>query len=330
MEFTKLNLHHEDVVHDIAFDYYGNRFATCSSDKKIKVWDLNEDSGEWYCSDISGAHLDSVWRLSWAHPEFGQIIASCSEDKAIHIWEEQDVVNRMDIGSRWQRKAQLTESKKPVTDVKFAPRHLGLKLASASGDGMVRVYEASDVFSLNFWPLQSSFQAELTTGREYESEHGLTCLAWNDCQFEPSKIAVGGHSKRVTVWTCDAGGKWSMELTLDAHTEAVHDVAWAPAMGRSYHLIATAGREKSFKIHALARKEGGVLEYVAGSSKTIQTSAEVWRVSWNATGTVLATSSEDGVMGLWRKDFSGQWINIQQVESGSEPTRAFYPSNNNS
>ncbi len=28
---------HEDYIHDIAFDYYGKRLATCSSDQSIKV-----------------------------------------------------------------------------------------------------------------------------------------------------------------------------------------------------------------------------------------------------------------------------------------------------
>jgi hypothetical protein len=65
-------------------------------------------------------------------------------------------VNGLDAQSRgrWLKKTQLTDSKKSVNDVKFAPRHLGLKLASASGDGMVRIYEANDVFSLNYWPMQ--------------------------------------------------------------------------------------------------------------------------------------------------------------------------------
>lgn len=31
------------------------------------------------------------------------------------------------------------------------------------------------------------------------SEHGLTCMSWNDCPFEPAKIAVGGYSKRAVV-----------------------------------------------------------------------------------------------------------------------------------
>ncbi len=31
------------------------------------------------------------------------------------------------------------------------------------------------------------------------SEHGLTCISWNDCPFEPAKLAVGGYSKRAVV-----------------------------------------------------------------------------------------------------------------------------------
>lgn len=31
---------HGDMVHDAAFDYYGKRLATCSSDRSIKVFDV--------------------------------------------------------------------------------------------------------------------------------------------------------------------------------------------------------------------------------------------------------------------------------------------------
>jgi nucleoporin SEH1 len=158
MEFTKLSPH-DDVVHDISFDFYGRRLATCASDKRIKVWDLVDETGEWTCYDIPRAHNDSIWRLSWAHPEFGQLIASCSEDKSICIWEEQESVTHLktEQRDRWQRKVQLSDSKKSVNDVKFAPRHLGLKVAAASADGTVRIYEATDVFSLNYWQLQVKF-----------------------------------------------------------------------------------------------------------------------------------------------------------------------------
>ena len=161
MEFDEL-APHDDVIHDISFDFYGRRFATCASDKRIKVWDSVEASGKWSCSDIPRAHNDSIWRLSWAHPEFGQLIASCSEDKSICIWEEQESVTYLKVEQRdrWQKKIQLSDSKKSVNDVKFAPRHLGLKIAAASADGTVRIYEATDVFSLNYWQLQVIFSSD--------------------------------------------------------------------------------------------------------------------------------------------------------------------------
>lgn len=28
---------HKDVIHDVIFDYYGRRMATCSSDQTVKV-----------------------------------------------------------------------------------------------------------------------------------------------------------------------------------------------------------------------------------------------------------------------------------------------------
>ena len=63
MEFTKFS-QHADVVHDISFDFYGRRLETCASDKRIKVWDLVDETGEWTCYNIQRAHNDSIDRKS--------------------------------------------------------------------------------------------------------------------------------------------------------------------------------------------------------------------------------------------------------------------------
>lgn len=161
------------------------------------------------------------------------------------------------------------------------------------------------------------------TSTSGHSEHGSTCLAWNDCVFEPPKIAVGGYSKRVSIWTFDSSdgssGKWRQECDLlgDRADQqgVIQDVAWAPAMGRSYHLIALASRENHFKvyipfttkkyitntlychyccidlstlnhpqIHTLTRGSDGSLTYA--STHTEPTLSPIWRVTWNATGTI--------------------------------------------
>jgi protein transport protein SEC13 len=34
---------HDDMIHDAVLDYYGRRLATCSSDKTIKVFEIDND-----------------------------------------------------------------------------------------------------------------------------------------------------------------------------------------------------------------------------------------------------------------------------------------------
>ncbi len=56
--------------------------------------------------------------------------------------------------------------------------------------------------------------------------------------------------------------------------------------------------------------------------------ANIWRVAWNATGTVIATSSDDGTLSLWRKNFAGIWINVQNLPSAFDTKmKHFYRQN---
>nr|CAH8873106.1 unnamed protein product [Trichobilharzia regenti] len=91
-----VHTNHADLIHDVAYDFYGRRMATCSSDQMIKVWDL-KDNGEWVCTASWRCHLGSAWRVNWAHPEFGQVIATCSFDRTIAIWEE--ITSTQSVGS---------------------------------------------------------------------------------------------------------------------------------------------------------------------------------------------------------------------------------------
>lgn len=318
---------HDDFVHDVAYDYYGRRIATCSSDRKIKVWMQGAD-GAWHRQAEWSAHDAAVWRVTFAHPEFGQIIASCSFDRNVFIWEEQEAPDsRGRIVSQWNKRAQLSDARDSVNEIKFAPRHLGLKIAAGSADGHVRVYEATDATSLAHWEFTDEFEAEPS------SRGGVACLAWTTSSFDTAMMIVGGGSGMAKIWGYSpAARRWLPMLELNGHGGRIQDVAWAPNVGRSYHLIVTGDALGEVTIWKLlpdstadyggevgqhsrrdgSRSRSGVdatrwhVKKLAGSSAEAAVEMTfnehggkpVWRVEWNVTGTVMASSGDDGKLRL--------------------------------
>ncbi|XP_071785423.1 nucleoporin SEH1-like isoform X2 [Asterias amurensis] len=309
---------HKDLIHDVAYDFYGRRIATCSTDQSVRVWDLGEDGG-WFCSSCWKHHSGSVWRVTWAHPEFGQVLASCSFDRTAVIWEEivSESKPTQKGQSHWIKRAALVDSRTSVTDVKFSPRHLGLQLAMCSGDGVVRFYEASDVTNLAIWSSQEEIQTKLN----------CSCLSWNPSRVHPPMIAVGSDDPSPT-----SGGKvqiyeykenerkkkWNKTETLMNITEAVHDLAFAPNMGRSYHVIAVATKDVRIMTLKPLRRDANTMGPIGLDIKQPaqldHNNQQVWRVSWNVTGTILASSSDDGLVRLWKANYLGNWKCIQEMK----------------
>eukprot|EP00941_MAST-03F_sp_MAST-3F-sp1_P000466 g466.t1 len=299
-KFSSFPSEHMDFIHDVAYDFYGKRVATCSSDRTIKIWQqnavaegLDKSSPAWTLQSSWKAHTASVWKLCWAHPVFGQVLASCSYDHTVTIWEEQEGVNQV----TWKQKAQLVDSRESVNTIAFAPRHLGLKLATGSSDGFVRVYEAADVLNLSHWQLQNKFKND-----DAVEGSGVTCLSWCHRRFDAPMLAVGYDAAETppSIWVHNSKMKrWQAALQLIGHTDAVHDISWAPTLGRSYYQVATASRDGSVRVW---RVKNGKIEQ---SWLLQQGTKEVWRVDWNVTGTMLASSGDDGRVRLWKQNPKG-------------------------
>ncbi|EED86731.1 predicted protein, partial [Thalassiosira pseudonana CCMP1335] len=299
---------HLDYVLDMAFDYYGRRFATASGDRTVRVWDLNGDgtTNEWQ------AHRGAVHRISWAHPEFGQLLATAGAGEY--------------ATSRWVNKATLSDARRAVTTVEFAPRHLGLRLASGSADGVVRIYEALDTMNLNHWKLDGR-NSGLDGNVSSNENMGVSSLSWCTGRFEPPTLVTGFSSGRVSIYRYDDGQRsWLEYIRLPSHATAsgvprgVLDVAWAPNVGRSYHLIASCGKDNQLKVHRVKRGRGNKGDAEgASSSSLVYEGTEVldrtqaWRIQWNVTGTVLASSGDGGVVKLWKSDFQGRWKCVSEI-----------------
>ncbi|KAJ3301459.1 epoxide hydrolase, soluble (sEH) [Blyttiomyces sp. JEL0837] len=329
-EVFRFDAGHDDLIHDIAYDFYGKRVITCSSDQKIKVWDRDPETDKWILNDAWKAHDSSVVKVTWAHPEFGNVFASCSCDRTVKIWEEQEH-EPLGGGRRWKLRATLSESKGSVQDIEMAPNHLGFKLATCSADGFVRIYEAIDVVNVGSWTLMS--EIEVVPGCK-ETER--LCLSWCPSRFQPQMIVVGcGRENVARIYKVDANNQWQGVQTLSHHQDMITDVAWAPNMGRSYQLIATAckdGRVRIFKLLEESKsawdgsrsgtdyQSGGFVSGMAGAGQGAGSrfrvnlvadlgdhQAEVWRVEWNVLGTILSSSGDDGKVRLWKSTFLEDW-----------------------
>ena len=124
-----------------------------------------------------------------------------------------------------------------------------LQLATASADGMVRVYEAVDVMNLNHWVRKASIEVE-----PENTDLGVRCLDWCQGRFEPPTFVVGDSCGNVNVYRySDASRNWACSLKLEGHVNprGVLDVAWSPDIGRSYHLISSCGRDGLLRVHKL-------------------------------------------------------------------------------
>lgn len=311
---NRFNTGHEDVIHHLCYDFYGKRLATCSSDQKIKIWDLDEDD-HWNCTAEWKAHTASVSRVQWCHPEFGQVIASCSVDKTIRIWEE---TNESEGVKRWVKKAVLSEGfRNPVQDIKFSPKHVGLKLASCTKDGVVRIYESMDTTNLTHWnPVVEGFTCPKP----------INSIDWNPNPFNNPMLVVGGDDYVITIWEYFAQHKqWRLSCKLMGHTEPVMCVAWAPHLGRSFHTIASGSYDKTVRIWQLVinntNNNSSEMSYKEVANEDLHNSV-VWSVEWNITGTILASSGDDGKVRFWKLNFLNQWaclsdINLENPNPGT-------------
>jgi len=324
MYITKhINADHEDLIHDVAYDFYGKRMATCSSDQKVKVWDQDE-AGNWTCSASWKSHYGSVWKVTWAHPEFGQVIATCSFDRTAAVWEE--IVGEKSSGGQnhWVKKTSLVDSRTSVTDVKFGPKHLGLILATCSADGTVRIYEAEDVMNMSQWSLS----------HEIPVKFPCSCISWNPSlsRLHSPMIAVGSDESNSAGPPCgkvkvyeysDSIRRWQLVETFASITDPVYDIAFAPNIGRSYHVLAVASRDLrmiTLKIAGGGKDNSNVANRfeIRQAGQFEDHGSSVWRVCWNITGTILASSGDDGCVKLWKANYMDNWKCVSTLRADGQ------------
>jgi protein transport protein SEC13 len=293
---------HQDMIHDAQMDYYGKRLATCSSDKVIKIFDiLNNQSN--FVTDLVG-HEAAVWAVAWAHPKFGTKLASASYDRKVIIWTEERGV--------WSILHVYSGSELSVNAISWAPYEQGLVLVCGSSDGTVSILSQN---SSNEWATPIKFKAH---------EFGVSAVNWapaslplslvnvtsNSSQSATPRFVSAGCDNLVKIWNLDQSGSWQLETTLEGHKDWVRDVAWYPNVGLHYSTIASCYQDGVVFIWV---QTSGTNEWIKHEIKDTKFESVVWRVSWSLTGNILAISSGDNVVTLWKENLEHQWKCISSL-----------------
>lgn len=303
------NSGHDDMIHDAVLDYYGRRLATCSSDKTIKIFEIDGESHR--LTETLKGHEGAVWCVSWAHPKYGILLASSSYDGRVHIWRESPA----QISSQppqWSLVFQSRDHTASVNMVSWSPPDLGCLLACASSDGNVSVLEFRD----NNW------------GNVLFHAHGLgvNAVSWAPSGV-PGAIArkdggaaaganvrrfvTGGSDNQVKIWEFSPQTQQYENVAVlpNGHADWVRDVAWSPTLlSKSY--IASASQDRTVRIWTTATPADPTSWVL---SKTLEFDAVLWRVSWSLSGNILAVSGGDNKVTLWKESLKGEWECVREV-----------------
>lgn len=289
---------HEDMIHGAEVDYYGLRLATCSSDNSVKIFDI-KNGGQTLAADLR-AHGGPVWQVAWAHPRYGNILASCSYDRKVIIWKE--------AGGEWTKSYEYNNHDSSVNSVAWAPSDYGLVLACGSSDGSISVLTCFIEFGN--WDYKKISNAHTI---------GCNAVSWcpstipepafdqrtNKGSFGTKRLATGGCDNSVKIWKED-GDRWVEECRLEAHSDWVRDVAWAPNVGLPRSQIASCSQDRRVIIWSSD-------DLTNWTSTILHTFDDViWNVSWSLTGNILAVSGGDNKVSLWRENNEGQWTVISE------------------
>ena len=152
------------------------------------------------------------------------------------MWREEN--------GRWVKLFEHVAHDSSVNSVNWAPHELGLVLACGSSDGSISILSYDDA------------------GQSWNSEkvanaHTIGCnaVSWAPYMYQRQaedgsliggpvkRLVSGGCDNLVKVWRYDLNeATWKEEAKLEAHSDWVRDVAWAPSLGVNKSTIASCSQ----------------------------------------------------------------------------------------
>jgi len=352
---------HRDDVYGVSvhFSTDGKRLVTASADGTAKVWDISTESELLTLVGHTASVTDCVFS-----PD-GTLLATTSSDNTVRIWNARNgeqllaldktgvgfvefdpggtrlaiaisdrADNRVDFIDVNTSHVTLTLNghEDSVINVTFSKD--GSRVATASDDGTVRVWDASN-------------------GEEQMMFGGETALF--SVKFSPDDrlIAAAGYDGRVKIWDMESG---DLILTLIGHNNSIYFIDFSPdgkylatasidgttkvwdvsdggnrdwlTLARHNHVVFSADYSPDGKRIATSRWDGTAKVWDSTTGVNLLTlenfTAEVARITYSSDGTKLATADYAGVMKVWDAA-TGNLLYEIQTHSPGDIDVAFSP-----
>ncbi|KAH8651716.1 hypothetical protein BGZ61DRAFT_229661 [Ilyonectria robusta] len=281
---------HGDSVSSVAFSADGQRLASGSDDKTVKVWDAATGA----CVQTLEGHGD--WVNSLAFSADGQRLASGSHDNTIRVWDAA-------TGACVQT---LEGHSLPVRSVAFSAD--GQRLASGSHDKTVKVWDAATGVCVQTLESHGDSVASVAFSADGQrlasGSYDKTVRVWDAAtgvcvqtleshggsvasvafSADGQRLASGSHDNTIRVWDAATG---ACVQTLEGHGNWVTSVAFSADGQR----LASGSGDKTVEVWDAAT--GACVQTLEGHSSWMTS------VAFSADGQRLASGSHDKTVKVW-------------------------------
>ncbi|KJA17515.1 hypothetical protein HYPSUDRAFT_124978, partial [Hypholoma sublateritium FD-334 SS-4] len=291
---------HTSNVTSVALSTDGRQIASGSSDKTVRIWDL--ETGKQVGEPFRG-HTDYVYlQYSVAFSPDGRRVVSGSGDETLRIW---DLETGKQIGEPWKGHTSL------VMSVAFSPD--GKCVVSGSWDNTVRIWNSETGTQVGeplqghtFWVMSVAFSPDgkrIASGsmddtvQVWDSETGTqvgeplqghTRLVFS-AAFSPDgkHIASGSRDVTVRIWDSETGKQ--VGEPFRGHTDWVWSVGFSPD---GKHIVSGSNDKTTVRLWDLetGRQVG---EPFKGHTDL------VWSVAFSPDGKRVVSGSCDHTIRIW-------------------------------